>query len=130
VVRTRRGSIASGLAIAALLLVAVPAAAGARPFLSQARVEAAATSRAAEICAANSKCTQSSAQCDQRVARNAFSCYINTFYPGHTAPFGKDCYFINLWVLTGHPPKLTHRRFKHGSYPGGPYGIACEIGPD
>jgi hypothetical protein len=128
--RTRRNIALVGLAVAALIFVAVATAVAARPFLSKTRVERAASARAAQLCATNPKCTASSAQCDDRLARNAFNCYINTYYPGPLGPHDKNCYFINLWVLKGHPPRLTHRRHAKGSYPGGPYGLACESGPD
>lgn len=100
------------------------------PFLSLGRVQKAASVRASELCAKNSRCTGSSAQCDERLARNIFNCYINTYFPGPLGPHDKNCAFINRWALNGDPPKLRHRRYEKGGYPGGPYGMACEGGPD
>lgn len=71
------------------------------------------------------RCTGSSAQCEDRVARNAFNCSINTFFPGPAGPRGTSCNFINLWALKGDPPRLKRRRYEKGIYPGGPYGMQC-----
>lgn len=128
--RSKARVFAALLALAVASLLALGATAEARPFLSKSRVQRAASIRANELCAQNSRCTGSSAQCDERLASNAVNCYINTYFPGPLGPRDKNCYFINRWVLSGHPPRLRHRRYEKGSYPGGPYGMACESGPD